>query len=177
MLVWSYCRNIHLSWCCIIMLVRVEISTRWCFATSIKLGGGRRMRKKENKTENHNTPTHKPPQKQTKNPNKTQQSQQNRQTNKTTTKHTHKKDSVFCEWVWICVLSHLKGRVTGNDNDIMQQWHNVVLWWSEDCEKHLKSLDNRRNHAAASLVYCYDIFSQILLWHIELVSSGWHWRW
>lgn len=26
-----------LSWCCIILVVKVEISTRWCFATPINL--------------------------------------------------------------------------------------------------------------------------------------------
>lgn len=40
-LVCLYCWYIFFSWCCIILLVRVEISTRWYFATPIKLGWGK----------------------------------------------------------------------------------------------------------------------------------------
>lgn len=39
-----------LSWCSIILLVRVEIKARWCFATPIKLGEKRKREKKPNKT-------------------------------------------------------------------------------------------------------------------------------
>lgn len=38
-----------LSWCCIILVVKVEISTRWCFATPINL------KKKEKEKKNPQT--------------------------------------------------------------------------------------------------------------------------
>lgn len=52
-LCWSACTAdmfFFFSWCCIILLVRVEISTRWCFATPIKLGGGGKSEERKIKT-------------------------------------------------------------------------------------------------------------------------------
>lgn len=44
-----------LSWCSIILLVRVEIKARWCFATPIKLGK-KEKGKKKNKQNQTNQP-------------------------------------------------------------------------------------------------------------------------